>query len=171
MKYTCHTFKTPLGYFSVALDQTGAVVATAFGDIDQLKQHLPGVDLAQDSGGVHAARDQVLAYFDGRLREFTLPLVSRGTEFQQRVWAELRRIPFGETRSYGQIAARIGSPGASRAVGSANAANPICLIVPCHRVIAAGGSLSGFAYGEDIKRRLLEHEGSLQPQPRDLMPV
>jgi methylated-DNA-[protein]-cysteine S-methyltransferase len=77
------------------------------------------------------------------------------------VWAALATIPFGETRSYGQIAAALGNPGASRAIGRANATNPICLFVPCHRVIGADGSLTGFAFGEDIKRQLLAHEGVL----------
>ena len=102
----------------------------------------------------------MLAYFAGKLRKFTLRLAPEGTPFQQKVWSALRRIPFGVTRSYGEIAAQLDNPKASRAVGRANGTNPICLIVPCHRVIGADGSLTGFAYGEKIKRRLLEHEGA-----------
>jgi methylated-DNA-[protein]-cysteine S-methyltransferase len=102
----------------------------------------------------------VLAYFAGERRDFALRLAPRGTEFQQNVWAALRTIPYGETRTYGQIAAQLGNPAASRAVGRANATNPICVIVPCHRVIGADGSLSGFAFGEHLKRRLLQLEGA-----------
>lgn len=87
-----------------------------------------------------------------------IPLDLQGTAFQQRVWEALRAIPPGETRSYGQIAAALGQPGASRAVGSANGANPIAVIVPCHRVIAADGSLGGYAYGPALKRELLRRE-------------
>jgi len=88
-----------------------------------------------------------------------VPLAPIGTEFQKRVWDALCAIPVGETRGYAQLAGQLGSPQAARAVGRANATNPICLFVPCHRVIGADGSLTGFAFGEDIKRKLLEHEG------------
>lgn len=90
-----------------------------------------------------------------------MPLAARGTDFQRAVWAELSRIPFGETRSYGEIARRIGKPTSVRAVGAANGANPISLIVPCHRVIGADGSLTGFGGGLEMKRLLLEREGVL----------
>ena len=92
-----------------------------------------------------------------------MKLAPCGTPFQQSVWTALQRIPFGETRSYGQLATELGNPGAARAVGRANATNPIALIVPCHRVIGSDGSLTGFAFGEDIKRRLLAHEGASRP--------
>jgi methylated-DNA-[protein]-cysteine S-methyltransferase len=104
------------------------------------------------------ARRELDAFFAGRLREFTIPLAPRGTPFQQRVWRALRAIPYGETRSYGQIAAAIGARDAVRAVGAANGANPIAIIVPCHRVIGANGSLTGFGGGLDRKRFLLELE-------------
>ena len=100
-------------------------------------------------------------YLRGDRRDFSLRLAVAGTSFQQRVWAELRKIPHGRTATYGEIAAALGKPGASRAVGRANATNPICVIVPCHRVIGANGSLTGFAYGEDLKRKLLKLEGAL----------
>ena len=106
------------------------------------------------------ARAQLEAYFAGGLIEFTLPLGPRGTPFQQRVWAELGRIAFGETISYGELARRIGDPLAVRAVAGANARNPIAIIVPCHRVIGADGSLTGFGGGLDRKRWLLDHEGA-----------
>ncbi len=97
-------------------------------------------------------------YFAGRRRNFTLPLAPRGTEFQQRVWSELRRIPCGETRTYGEIARAIGQPRACRAVGMANNRNPIAILIPCHRVIGRDGSLTGYAAGLTVKRQLLELE-------------
>jgi methylated-DNA-[protein]-cysteine S-methyltransferase len=105
-----------------------------------------------------AVREQLDAYFAGELTEFDLPLAPTGTEFQMRVWDELRRIPFGETISYGELAVRIGNPRTVRAVGLANGRNPVPIIVPCHRVIGADGSLVGYGGGLDRKRWLLEHE-------------
>jgi len=159
MKYIYDTFPTPTGEFSIALDENGAVAATAFGGVAVLKKQLRKPDATRDTAGLRAAREQVQAYFSGALRKFTLTLAPEGTAFQQSVWAALRRIPFGKTLSYGEIAAQVGNPKASRAVGRANGTNPICLIVPCHRVIGADGSLTGFFYGNEIKRILLEHEG------------
>jgi methylated-DNA-[protein]-cysteine S-methyltransferase len=160
MNFFFTTFPTPLGAFSLAVDDTGALAATAFGDEAALRQRLHEADtrLLADPARTQLAQRQVRAYFAGELREFDLPLAARGTDFQQRAWAALRAIPFGETRTYGQQAALLGNPSAARAVGRANATNPLCLIVPCHRVIGGDGSLTGFAFGEEIKRRLLEHE-------------
>lgn len=105
--------------------------------------------------------DQLAAYFRGERQEFDLPLAPRGTEFQQRVWAELQRIDWGETTSYGELARRIGlSPAASRAVGLANGRNPIPVVIPCHRVIGANGKLTGYAGGVDRKQTLLDLETS-----------
>ena len=154
------TFSTPLGGFSVAVDEAGALLATAFGDIDLLQTRFAAAELIRDGWRTTEVREQISDYFAGNRREFNLSLAPRGTPFQQRVWAALCAIPFGETRTYGQLAAQLGNPAAPRAVGRANATNPICLIVPCHRVIGADGSLTGFAFGEDVKRRLLEHEGA-----------
>jgi methylated-DNA-[protein]-cysteine S-methyltransferase len=98
---------------------------------------------------------QLDAYFAGELVDFDLELDLRGTEFQRRVWQALLTIPYGETRSYGEIAEQIGAPGAARAVGLANGHNPIAIVVPCHRVIGAGGSLTGYGGGLDRKRTLL----------------
>ena len=104
------------------------------------------------------AAAQLAEYFAGARRVFELPLGPRGTGFQERVWHALRAIPYGETRSYGELARAIGRPAASRAVGAANAKNPISIIVPCHRVIAANGELTGYAGGMAAKRWLLDHE-------------
>lgn len=101
---------------------------------------------------------QLVEYFAGERREFELPLDMRGTRFQKDVWEALLGIPFGETRSYGELARQLGSPAASRAVGAANGRNPISIVVPCHRVIGASGKLTGFAGGLDVKMRLLELE-------------
>ena len=101
---------------------------------------------------------QLQAYFAGDLLDFDLELDLVGTQFQRRVWAALTTIPYGETRSYGQIAVQIGSPGAPRAVGLANGHNPISIIVPCHRVIGANGSLTGYGGGLARKKQLLEME-------------
>jgi methylated-DNA-[protein]-cysteine S-methyltransferase len=105
-----------------------------------------------------SAASQLAAYFEGRLTAFDLPLAPSGTQFQLRVWAALQSIPYGQTMSYGQLASKIGSPAASRAVGLANGKNPIALIVPCHRVIGADGSLTGYGGGLDRKRFLLDLE-------------
>ena len=102
---------------------------------------------------------QLREYFAGTRREFDLPLRLQGTEFQQRVWHALTEIPYGETWSYGQLARRIGNKNASRAVGLANGSNPISILVPCHRVIGADGSLTGYGGGLERKRWLLAHEG------------
>jgi methylated-DNA-[protein]-cysteine S-methyltransferase len=157
------TFATPFGPFSLAVDSAGAVLATAFGELDALRSRLPAsaLQLVPSPAATAPARREVLAYSAGTRGAFSLPLAPHGTAFQHQVWAALARIPLGATRTYGELAATIGRPGAARAVGRANATNPICLLVPCHRVIGADGSLTGFAFGEAIKRRLLEHERRL----------
>ena len=104
--------------------------------------------------------DQLEAYFSGELQEFTVELRLHGTEFQRRVWDQLRHIPYGETRTYGELADALGNAGASRAVGLANGKNPIGIIVPCHRVVGANGSLTGYGGGLDRKQRLLDFESA-----------
>ena len=163
MRQFYDTFSTPLGDFSVALNATGAVIATAFGGLDELRERFEPDEVARAPARAGEVRREVTEYFAGTRRHFTVKLSPSGTPFQRSVWSALARIPYGETRTYGQIAAELGNPAASRAVGRANATNPICLIVPCHRVIGTDGSLTGFAFGEEIKRRLLEHEASLRP--------
>lgn len=101
---------------------------------------------------------QLQAYFAGELREFDLPLAPEGTPFQKRVWTGLLTVPYGTTISYGELARRIGSPGASRAVGLANGSNPISIVIPCHRVIGSNGTLTGYGGGLPVKQWLLSHE-------------
>lgn len=115
-------------------------------------------DCLQETDLLKDAARQLQEYFAGKRCEFTVPICGKGTDFQQRVWKALRDIPYGETRTYGQIAAAIGNPKASRAVGGACNKNPIIIIVPCHRVIGADGGLVGFGCGLDLKEQLLEIE-------------
>ena len=161
MRQFYDTFSTPVGDFSVALNATGSVIATAFGGLPELRERFTPDEVVRDPARAADVRREVTEYFENKRQHFSVKLASSGTPFQQGVWAALRAIPYGETRTYGQIAAAIGNPDAARAVGRANATNPICLIVPCHRVIGTDGSLTGFAFGEEIKRQLLEHERAL----------
>ena len=158
MRQFYDTFSTPLGDFSVALNADGAVLATAFGDLGALRERFTADEVIHEPARAAAVRREVGEYFAHQRHGFTVKLAASGSAFQRQVWSALQRIPLGETRSYAQLAAEIGNPAASRAVGRANATNPICLIVPCHRVIGTDGSLTGFAFGEDLKRRLLAHE-------------
>jgi len=112
-------------------------------------------------GVLQQARHELDEYFAGKLRTFAIPLEPRGTDFQKRAWAALSRIPFGETRTYGQQARAVGQPTAVRAIGAANGRNPIGIIVPCHRVIGANGTLTGYAGGLGNKELLLKLEGVL----------
>ena len=114
-------------------------------------------------------REQLAEYFAGRRRTFSLRLAPEGTEFQRETWRALTAIPYGETISYAELARRVGRPAASRAVGAANGANPLPIVVPCHRVIGADGSLTGFGGGLPIKRALLELEGAACVAPRGQM--
>jgi methylated-DNA-[protein]-cysteine S-methyltransferase len=151
------TFDTPLGAFSVSVDESGALVASTFGKPSNLSLPPGSHKLEPDERRTRAAREQLTAYFSGKLRTFSLPLAPRGTPFQNRVWSLLSKIPFGSTRSYGDIAAALKS--SARAVGGAVGSNPYCPVVPCHRIIGSDGSLTGFAFGLDTKIWLLKHEG------------
>ncbi|MFF7800015.1 methylated-DNA--[protein]-cysteine S-methyltransferase [Streptomyces olivaceus] len=113
---------------------------------------------ARDERPFAGAEEQLEAYFAGELKEFGLPLRLTGTPFQRTVWDQLRKIPYGETRTYGQLADALGNPAASRAVGLANGRNPIGIVVPCHRVIGASGGLTGYGGGLERKQRLLDFE-------------
>ena len=111
-----------------------------------------------------AAAEQLREYFAGTREAFDLPLELDGTEFQRRAWLALAEIPYGETRSYGDQARRLEAPRAARAVGAANGANPLPIVLPCHRLVGADGSLTGFGGGLDVKRWLLQHEGATTPR-------
>jgi methylated-DNA-[protein]-cysteine S-methyltransferase len=127
------------------------------------QKYSPGVQKGwrRDDARFRKAREQLEAYFAGESRDFDLPLAPQGSEFQQRVWRALCDIPYGHTESYGGLAKRIGMPGAARAIGLANGHNPIGIIIPCHRVIGANGSLTGYGGGIERKRWLLAHEGRI----------
>lgn len=124
------------------------------------QRHPPGDrgSWEHDPDGFADVAEQLAAYFAGDLTEFTVDLEVSGTDFQLRVWGALRQIPYGETWTYGELARHLGTPGASRAVGLANGRNPVGIIVPCHRVVGADGSLTGYAGGVDRKRLLLDLE-------------
>lgn len=116
------------------------------------------VGLADAPQVLQDAQEQLGEYFAGERTDFDLPLAARGTDFQQRVWALLRQIPYGRTWSYGQLAAELGQPGASRAVGLANGRNPISIVVPCHRVVGSTGAITGYGGGVERKQTLLDLE-------------
>lgn len=149
------TFASPLGSVTVRADDT-AVVRIKL-DVDD---HAAGD--ASGSGTARAlctrARDQLQAYFRGELTTFDLPLRPGGTTFQQGVWQVMSAIPYGDTLSYGEVAKQLANPGASRAVGLACGANPIPVVIPCHRITGSGGTLGGFGYGPAFKRWLLDLE-------------
>lgn len=148
--------KSPIG--DLMLISNGEALTGLY--MDNQKHAERRAKAVRDEGMLKQALAQLQAYFDGGRREFELPIEPEGTPFQQRVWKDLRKIPFGQTISYGELAKRIGQPTASRAVGLANGQNPISIVVPCHRVIGADGSLTGYGGGIERKRWLLAHEGS-----------
>ena len=146
-----------------AVDGEGALISLRFAeseDAADMEEELwsEGYEVSREKEKTAAAREELAEYCAGERREFGLPLALVGSEWQKAVWFELTRIPYGETRSYGEIADKLDRPGAARAVGRANASNRLPLVVPCHRVIAADGSLGGFNGGLHIKERLLAHE-------------
>lgn len=144
--------ESPIGELAYAVDDTG-VCAVHFGG-------KPGAPLGTDFVG-----DQLRAYFDGSLTAFDVALsVTRGSAFERAVWEQMLKIPYGETRSYGYVAAAVGEPGGAQAVGTACNRNPIPVIVPCHRIIGADGKLVGFGGGLDRKRILLELEAATKMQ-------
>jgi methylated-DNA-[protein]-cysteine S-methyltransferase len=129
------------------------------------QRHFPPIPVTaeRDDASLAPVVAQLQAYFAGELTDFALPIDLRGTPFQRRVWSALREIPYGETISYGELARWVGNPKASRAVGLANGRNPVAIVVPCHRVIGADGSLTGYGGGLDRKVWLLEHEAEHRP--------
>ncbi len=156
-------FETPFGDMLVALDEQDVLIRLIFpNEFDRWaaeitrKQYAPVPDTKHSDRAVA----QLDEYFQGRRRSFDLPLRPEGTDFQRKVWAALLTIPYGTTITYGQLAERIGNPAAVRAVGRANGVNPIPVIIPCHRVIGAGGALTGFGGGLPLKEALLHLEGA-----------
>lgn len=151
----------------------GPLFATAVGDTltglyyeggRHAPQISPGWVEDFGAGPLAECARQLAEYFEGTRREFELPMMPGGTPFQRRVWDEIARIPYGETLSYAELARRAGAPGSARAAGAATGRNPLSIIVPCHRVIASGGSLTGYAGGLERKTRLLEIEGALRAE-------
>ncbi|WP_406241926.1 methylated-DNA--[protein]-cysteine S-methyltransferase [Tissierella carlieri] len=145
-------YPTSLGLIGI-VEKNGAIIELFFG-----KEHKSTDCEEQETPLLKEAVRQLEEYLDGKLKLFDLPFAPEGTDFQQTVWAALRNIPYGETRTYKQVAEMIGRPEASRAVGTANSKNPILIITPCHRVIGTDGKLVGYAAGLAVKEKLLEME-------------
>lgn len=143
--------ETPIGSILVAGDRDAVHEIHFDGAI-------PDAEWTRDDDALRYATVQLRSYFAGKRKDFDFDLAPRGTEFQLAVWNALRRIPYGETTTYAALAERIGRPSAVRAVGAANGANPIPIVIPCHRVIGSSGSLTGFGGGLETKRWLLDHE-------------
>jgi methylated-DNA-[protein]-cysteine S-methyltransferase len=149
--------ETPVGRLKLVAGDAG-LTAVLWPDDDPRRVRLGSMIEDSTHAVLRQAEDELADYFAGRRRIFSVPLDFTGTPFQTKVWRALLDIPFGETRSYGQLAAQLGDPKASRAVGAANGRNPISIIAPCHRVVAANGALTGFAGGMHVKARLLNFE-------------
>jgi methylated-DNA-[protein]-cysteine S-methyltransferase len=151
----CCEISTPVGRLRLAGGERGL---RSISFQNRFRPAEPGEIALSTEAPFREAIAQLEAYFAGELRRFDLPLAPEGTPFQREVWSALTAIPYGETVSYGELARRLGRPAASRAVGAANGQNPIPIVIPCHRVIGADGSLTGFGGGLAIKRRLLDLE-------------
>lgn len=145
------TIQSPLGPLTL-VEEDGALVQLAFDGYTVLESE------EVDSPLLREAERQLSSYFAGQLQVFSLPLCTKGTPFQEKVWCALQQIPYGETRTYGELAAMIGQPTAARAVGGANHRNPLAIIIPCHRVVAAHGGVGGYGGGLDKKQWLLALE-------------
>jgi methylated-DNA-[protein]-cysteine S-methyltransferase len=165
-----HRMPSPFGDLGLMVDAAGRLVRIAFLEAgESFEPPNAGDQLIDDPARTAEVERQLAEYFAGDRDRFDLELAPEGTEFQKRVWSHLCEIPAGETRTYSEIARRLGRPGAARAVGRANATNPIPIVVPCHRVIGADGTLTGYAGGLPIKRGLLEIEGvELERRPEQL---
>lgn len=160
-----NSFKTNLGVVRTAATTKGLMLITLPGESkryfdDKIEQLFHDHEFVQGGTINRKAEKQISAYLDGKLTKFDLPLEIAGTSFQKKALKQVARIPYGKTRTYGEIARSIGSPGAARAVGSANAKNNLPLVIPCHRVVASKG-LGGYAGGLTLKKKLLKLEGNL----------
>ena len=161
----CFTeFDSPIGRLFVQGD--GVHVTGLYMPNHRHWQHLS--DLRRSHESFRAIRGQLDEYFAGERQEFDVPVQLGGTPFQQRVWQELTKIPFGQTISYGELARRVGKPSASRAVGAANGRNPVSILVPCHRVVGSAGSLTGYGGGIERKQWLLDWERRVCPRSTQL---
>ncbi len=145
----------PFGLATPVVDQDGRLVELWTRDASE---HLSSKGAVADGERLRSVTEQLGLYFDRKLTSFSLSLAMNGSPFQMEVWRLLMEIPYGQTRTYGDVARRLGRPEASRAVGRANATNPIAIVVPCHRVIGSAGALTGYAGGIDTKRTLLDLE-------------
>ena len=163
MAYVTKTMPSPVGTLTLVAKDDGLVAILWENDRPGRVKLGPLVE-APDHPVLRETERQLGAYFQGELKAFTVPLAFEGTEFQKSVWQALLKIPFGETRSYGQIARQLGRPTAFRAVGAANGRNPISIIAPCHRVVGSSGDLTGFAGGLAAKEILLALEQGAQPR-------
>ncbi len=161
----CSEIDSPVG--NLLLRGTGETLTGVYMQKQRYRPSLPE-HYIRDDNLFRSAREQLTAYFAGELQTFDMPLAPEGTEFQKTVWKALLDIPYGATESYGSLAKRIGNDGAARAVGLANGHNPIGIVIPCHRVIGANGSLTGYGGGIERKQWLLEHEQrfGMQSMPR-----
>ena len=157
MTYYSKTIWSPVGELTLVADERG-LAAILWENDKPDRVRLGALNEKPDHPVLVETERQLGEYFAGNRRTFDVPLSFAGTDFQKRVWAALLAIPFGETRSYGEIADQLGAPGASRAVGAANGRNPISIIAPCHRVVGSNGKLTGFAGGLEAKAFLLDLE-------------
>lgn len=155
MRTSFTQIESPLGVLLLASDEQGLREIQFVNGRHSVRRK---PEWQEDAAALKEPIRQLRAYFAGELEDFDLPLAPQGTTFQQKVWADLCKIPYGETISYGELARRIGNPNASRAVGLANGSNPIPIVIPCHRVIGANGKLTGYGGGLPIKEKLLALE-------------
>ena len=162
-----HSFATSLGNIHTAATDKGLAIVSLPGKSrksfeSRINKHFPGYRVLSGGPINNQAQKQINAYLDGRLKKFTLKLDIQGTPFQKKILKQVARIPYGKTATYGEIAVLSGCPGASRAVGNANARNCLPLVIPCHRVVAVNGP-GGYDGGVKMKLKLLKMEGSLKP--------
>lgn len=179
MKHKCHV-RTPIGV--ICIEENGEAITALYLDREYREQYHAKENGEETKAGgadkeephpqvgfveepptelLGMAGKELIEYFRGERKKFTLPLSPQGTEFQKKVWAALCTIPYGQTRSYGEIAAQVGNPKAARAIGGANNKNPIMIFIPCHRVVGADGSLTGFACGLEAKKYMLDLEQNM----------